>query len=263
MATKKTEAKRPWEGVKPGTPEWVKVWKANPTEQVAMLKYKKEYVEPVVPEPTKPKVKMTPAPQEGKAAPATVKKPAAKPVMSEGVAAKLGVAQVGVKMKACPKCDTMNPASRFTCEVCHESMYPTVKALLYTANQRLKAALTACDAKLVTSLKKMIADNVKKSDGTYVVDESGYAIQVKASGEAKPKPVPKEKVTHYCPCCGEATGGGYFRMGHDGRVKGWFKQLANGKLKRQDLPKEALAVYDVWVKDQTMMVKDAARKALG
>jgi hypothetical protein len=68
------------------------------------------------------------------------------------------------------------------------------------------------------------------------------------------------RMTGKCPCCGEETGS-YFRMGHDGKIKGWFKKVDDGRMATGDLPtKETRAMYDAHRKHPGMSLRELAAK---
>lgn len=154
----------------------------------------------------------------------------------------------------------MNPSTRMTCEVCGHAMYQDVKTELFESNKRLKAAIATGDVGSVKTLKTRIKGLVEQSGGVYKIDEDGFAIQVKATGEAK-KVAKREKVEKEagkCPCCGADTNpGSAFIPGHDGRIKGFFKRIDKGE--DVETTARVVVMYNMWVdSDRTKTVKELA-----
>lgn len=74
----------------------------------------------------------------------------------------------------------------------------------------------------------------------------------------------KKKEPRACACqCGQMTGGGYFFPGHDSKVKSIFTRLRDNKIKKADVNKVVLKMYDVWNQDKSVPVKDIAKQVLG
>ena len=173
------------------------------------------------------------------------------------------------KQVVCPSCGLPNPKARATCEICHTRFKPKpkkeVKIMdemakeLYGMNKKLKQAMTAGDAKTIAKVKSQIKVAVAKSGGVFKVAESGLATQAKSTITPKPKKEKAPKVLRKCPCCGKDVGG-FFAMGHDGRVHGMLLKLSLGKVKESEVPKAVVAMYQVWKRDKSQSMKSVAEK---
>ena len=140
------------------------------------------------------------------------------------------------------------------------------KSKLHELNKKLAAVGTSQkpdDKKKANQIRKEIRDAVAGTNGAFTTDDFGYAVQVKKSVD-RPKKTQekKEKVVRKCPCCGEDTYS-YFKMGHDGRVKGMFKRILEGKEKEADLATPELkAMYKEYKKNPEARIVDVAKAVL-
>lgn len=173
----------------------------------------------------------------------------------------------------CPSCGLPNPTIRVTCEICHAKLRTMTKPKkggkvmdemakeLYGMNKKLKQAVTAGDDKLAKKVMGQIKVAVAKSGGVFKVGEGGLATQAK-SATPKVKKERKPKVIRKCPCCGKEVGG-YFAMGHDGRVHGMLIKLDLKKIKESEVTKSVLAMYNIWKRDKGQSMKTVAGKVAG
>jgi hypothetical protein len=141
------------------------------------------------------------------------------------------------------------------------------KTTLHALNKQLGAVGASKepnDRKAANKLRAEIRSIVASSNGTFSVDEFGYAVQVKKTVDRPTKvPTKKDKVMRKCPCCGEETKS-YFAMGHDGRVKGMFKRILDGKAKAEELSNDTLKeMFKVYKKDPSQRIVDVAKKVMG
>ncbi len=109
---------------------------------------------------------------------------------------------------------------------------------------------------------KIVKDPPKTSKGNKISMKAAKAAKekIKEKGNGRDLGPPNQ-----CPCCGELTGGPkvFFKMGHDGRVKGWFSKKSKGKLEGIELSDELLKMYGIWKKDPEMKIKDIVKKVRG
>jgi len=168
------------------------------------------------------------------------------------------------KTIACPECGVPNAVSRMTCEVCHAKLrvvgkqQDELRKKLFESNKRLKAALQTGDKALANKLKAAIAKDIGQSKGAYKVGPDGMAVEAKPVKKASP--VKKEpKVLHNCPCCGQQVGG-FFAMGHDGRVHGMLLKIGLGKLKKTEVPAAVQKMYEIWSKNKSLSMKEVAKQ---
>jgi hypothetical protein len=172
------------------------------------------------------------------------------------------------KMKPCPECETLNPVSRMTCEVCGSKFYSkenvgkAMQQKLWESNKRLKNAIAAEDKKLAAKLASQIKKDVAQSGGKFSTDKDGYAVQVKTTVK-KEKKEKKAKPTHLCPCCNQKTNpGSFFLPGHDGRSHGILIKIKLGKEKLEKQVKGIQKLYEVWkASGSKLNMKEAAEKA--
>lgn len=169
----------------------------------------------------------------------------------------------------CPSCGIPNPTSRATCEICHERLRTQTTTKkggvmdemareLYAMNKKLKQAMTAGDKKAIAKITGQIKAAVAKSGGVFKVAESGLATQAKSTSP-KPQREKKPKVTRKCPCCGKDVGG-FFAMGHDGRVHGMLLKIKLEKMKLSEAPKGVQAMYEIFKKNSTLSMKEIAQR---
>lgn len=140
------------------------------------------------------------------------------------------------------------------------------KTKLHDLNKTLATVGTSQkpdDKKKANQIRREIRDAVAATNGVFTTDDFGYAVQVKKSVDRPKKVVEKkEKVIRHCPCCGEETQS-YFKMGHDGRVKGMLKRVLDGKEKEADLPTPELkAMYKEYKKNPEARIVDIAKAVL-
>lgn len=146
---------------------------------------------------------------------------------------------------------------------------PNLKERLFEANKKLAQAKKKEEKE---EIKKEIEKLVKKSGGTYEVNPTGYAVQVKKSedGEKKEKKEKEKKekekknpdmLMHTCPDCGTKTKS-TFVPGHDGRIKGWFKKVKDGHMKVGELNEDLQKMYKLMDKNPDMSVKEAAETVM-
>lgn len=147
-----------------------------------------------------------------------------------------------------------------------------MKARILDANKQLANAVAGGKPNLVEAYRKKVKKLVDEAGGAYTLDDDGYALQCapvskkKASapkaekGEKKastPRPR-KEAVLRACACgCGEMVGG-FFKMGHDGRVKGQFLQVERGTMKEKDLNGPVLDLFKIHKANPGMSLRDVA-----
>lgn len=139
---------------------------------------------------------------------------------------------------------------------------PNLKERLFELNKKLATQGKKPAEKEET--KKEIEALVAKSNGTYTVNATGYAVQAKASEEGKTKEKKEkekkkekaEAIIRKCPCCGGETKS-FFIPGHDGRVKGMFKKVKEGDMKKSELNDTLRKIYDYMEKNECSL-RDAA-----
>ena len=173
----------------------------------------------------------------------------------------------------CPSCGLPNPTIRVTCEICHARLRTMTKPKkggkvmdetakeLYGMNKKLKQAMTANDEKLAQKVRGQIKAAVGKSGGVFKVGENGLATQAKST-TPRVKKERKPKVVRKCPCCGKEVGG-FFAMGHDGRVHGMLIKLDLKQIKESEVTKAVLAMYQIWKRDKSQSMKTVAGKLKG
>lgn len=115
-----------------------------------------------------------------------------------------------------------------------------MKTRIMETNKQLANAIDGGKSSLIEAYQKKVKKLVAEVGGdVYTVDELGYAVQAKSTAkkptaapkadkpakEKKEPRTPKSKTLRACGCgCGEMVTG-YFKMGHDGRVKGMFLKV--------------------------------------
>lgn len=138
---------------------------------------------------------------------------------------------------------------------------PNMKERLFEMNKKLATAKKTEKEEVKAEIAKL----VEKSGGTYEVNATGFAVQVKKSeeGEKKEKKEKekkvrekKESVVRQCPCCGGDTKS-FFIPGHDGRVKGMFKKVKNGEMKKGELNETLIKIYNYIEKHEGISLRDA------
>ncbi len=158
--------------------------------------------------------------------------------VNQGTTPKVGLEPLSRDIR-CPECKVSNPGSRATCEVCGTPLY----------GNKPKVG----GAKMVETRPK-------------VVHVSNKGVVLDRGARAKNKPPVRN-----CPCCGMPTRGGFFVMGHDGRIKGWFVQASKKDKKLAEVLKKFEGDYDPniellgkiykeWVKDPKAALKDIVAK---
>ena len=177
--------------------------------------------------------------------------------------------EVAGKTKACPECETLNPVSRMTCEVCGSKFYSkanvekVMQQKLWESNKRLKNAIAAEDKKLAAKIGGLIKKDVAQSKGKFSTDKDGYAVQVKTTVAKEKKEKKEAQPTHTCPCCDQKTNpGSYFLAGHDGRSHGILLKIKLGKEKLEKQAKGIQKLYGAWNgSGGKLSMKEAAQKA--
>lgn len=140
---------------------------------------------------------------------------------------------------------------------------PNLKERLFEMNKKLATLGRKPEEK--EALKKGIEALVAKSNGVYTINPTGYAVQTKISeeGKAKEKKIKEKKekekaevVIRKCPCCGGETKS-FFIPGHDGRVKGMFKKVKDGKMKKGELNEALTKIYNYMEKNPDCSLREA------
>jgi hypothetical protein len=174
----------------------------------------------------------------------------------------------------CPECKYANPVKRMTCEICGTKLRTSqkegekmekekvaeMKKQLFEANKRLKDARKLQDPKAVKVCQMAVAKMVKGCSDVFGINEEGYAIQKKADGVAKAAKPKKLKTPKICPCCNGETSGGFFIMGHDGRVHGQMLKVKNGKMKVGELAPMVQKMYAIWSKNTDLGMRAVAEQ---
>ncbi len=142
-----------------------------------------------------------------------------------------------------------------------------IKGKLHKLNQELGkvgASKEPTDRKAANKARAEIRSIVAESNGTFAIDEFGYAVQVKKTVDRPNKtPAKKEKETRKCPCCGAETKS-YFAMGHDAKVKGMFKRILEKKVGEDTLTNDTLrAMYKEYKKNPEQRITEVAKKVMG
>jgi len=149
-----------------------------------------------------------------------------------------------------------------------------MKARIMEANKQLANAIDGGKSNLIEAYQKKVKKLVDEAgEGKYAVDELGYAVQTGPVNKKKPtKPEPKEvaakekkepkeakpKTMRACGCgCGEMVGG-YFKMGHDGRVKGLFLKVEKGEMKEKELNASVAELFKIHKANPGLSLREVA-----
>jgi hypothetical protein len=95
---------------------------------------------------------------------------------------------------------------------------------------------------------------------------AGLAPKKHVADEAstKSKSAAKKKDPRPCSCdCGDMTGGGYFAIGHDSKLKSLFLKVAKGEVLKKSLTKKQAAMFALYEKDKSVRIKDIAKEVWG